>query len=259
MLAIRKRVLVTVKTYPNPSAKYKETVCTAGIDLESGRFIRLYPVRFRHLPYASQFRKWDILEFDAFHKASDARGDTWTPQGDFSVVGCIDTKPGTPPTWAKRNELILPLVSTIEELEGCARDRACSLGIVKVHAPATLRVVVAPGDWTDKQKLALAQESLLDEKCKPLERVPVKFMYSFRCHESCPGHTVQLFDWEAYAVYRRQAVKRGNATEAARDVEDHFNVRLGIETHDQHLFVGTHFEHQHQFSAIGVYYPPRLR
>ncbi|MDO9556153.1 MAG: hypothetical protein Q7J82_01015 [Coriobacteriia bacterium] len=256
MLAVRKRVLVTVKTYPNPSTKYKETVCTAGIDLDTGRFVRLYPVRFRHLSYASQFKKWDILEFDAFHKSSDVRGDTWTPQGDFVTMGHIDTGPGRPPNWAKRNAVILPLTSTIEDLEIRARDRSCSLGVVKVHAPARLRVVSSPGEWTQKQSLAIAQEGLFDEKCRPLERVPVKFMYEFRCHGSCKGHRVQLFDWEVYALYRRQLDKRGDAVAAAQDVEQHFNVQLGTETHDLHLFVGTHFEHQDQFSAIGVYYPP---
>ena len=43
---IRKRVFITVKTYPNPSASYVETVCTAGI-VENEGWIRLYPVPYR--------------------------------------------------------------------------------------------------------------------------------------------------------------------------------------------------------------------
>ena len=38
----RLKVLVTVKTYPIPSAKYDELSCTAGVT-EAGDFIRLYP------------------------------------------------------------------------------------------------------------------------------------------------------------------------------------------------------------------------
>jgi len=30
-----KQVLITVKAYPNPSVKYGETVCCAGIDIET--------------------------------------------------------------------------------------------------------------------------------------------------------------------------------------------------------------------------------
>ena len=37
------RFLVTAKTHPLPSTKYRETVCTAGIT-EAGEWVRLYPV-----------------------------------------------------------------------------------------------------------------------------------------------------------------------------------------------------------------------
>lgn len=45
----RTRVLVTVLTYPHPSAKYKELVCTAGVTA-AGEWIRLYPVDYRYRP-----------------------------------------------------------------------------------------------------------------------------------------------------------------------------------------------------------------
>ena len=41
----RLKVLITVKTYPIPSKKYDELVCTAGVT-ESGDFVRLYPINF---------------------------------------------------------------------------------------------------------------------------------------------------------------------------------------------------------------------
>jgi hypothetical protein len=48
------KVLITVKTYPLPSNKYQELVCTAGV-LEDGRWIRIYPIPFRSLPQNRQF------------------------------------------------------------------------------------------------------------------------------------------------------------------------------------------------------------
>jgi hypothetical protein len=33
---LEKRILVVVKTYPNPSSTYGETVCCAGVDLRTG-------------------------------------------------------------------------------------------------------------------------------------------------------------------------------------------------------------------------------
>ncbi len=52
------RVLITVKTYPIPSAKYDELSCTAGVT-EEGEFIRLYPINYRDLPWGQQFKKFD--------------------------------------------------------------------------------------------------------------------------------------------------------------------------------------------------------
>lgn len=51
-------VIVTVKTYPNPSETYGENVCVAGVRLDRGRpeWIRLYPAKFRNADFDSQFR-----------------------------------------------------------------------------------------------------------------------------------------------------------------------------------------------------------
>lgn len=259
MPVVRKRILITVKTYPNPSSTYDETVCTAGIDLDTGRFVRLYPVRFRHLSFSDQFKKWDILELDVKHKSADGRGDTWTPVEErYNVVGHIGTGKGKPPNWAERTEVVRPLKSTVEQLQLDAANGLCSLGLVKVHGPARLRAVPDVGDWDAAQLNILGQQNLFGPKLKPLERIPWKFMYDFRCHPECPGHKFQVFDWEAYALYRGQLSKKRDAAAAAADVEHQYNVCLGIDTHDVHLFVGTHYLRQTQFTAIGVFYPPRL-
>ena len=47
-------IVITVKTYPNPSAKYSETVCTAGVALDTYNFVCLYPVRKAAFHYESK-------------------------------------------------------------------------------------------------------------------------------------------------------------------------------------------------------------
>jgi hypothetical protein len=42
---LQREVLITVKAYPNPSKKYRETVCVAGITREEG-WVRLVPHNF---------------------------------------------------------------------------------------------------------------------------------------------------------------------------------------------------------------------
>ncbi|MDP6379991.1 MAG: hypothetical protein QF662_01490, partial [Phycisphaerae bacterium] len=55
-----KRILVTVKAYPNPSKKYRETTCTAGIVPGEG-WIRLHPIQFRLLPGSQQYKKYQWI------------------------------------------------------------------------------------------------------------------------------------------------------------------------------------------------------
>ncbi len=53
----RTRVLVTVMTYPHPSSKYGELVCTAGIT-EALEWVRLYPIDYRYRLREQQFHKY---------------------------------------------------------------------------------------------------------------------------------------------------------------------------------------------------------
>src|SRR5438128_11523216 len=73
------KVLITVKTYPIPSSRYDELVCTAGVT-EGGDFVRLYPVNFRDLPFSKQYRKYQWLEVDATkHTGRDSRKESYRP------------------------------------------------------------------------------------------------------------------------------------------------------------------------------------
>lgn len=54
---ITKNILILVKTYPSLSKKYKELVCTAGMD-EDGNWYRLYPIPFRMLTEDKRYEKY---------------------------------------------------------------------------------------------------------------------------------------------------------------------------------------------------------
>ncbi len=57
-----RRVLITVKAYPEISTKHGETVCVAGIDADAGSWVRLYPIPFRDLEAYRKFKKYSIIE-----------------------------------------------------------------------------------------------------------------------------------------------------------------------------------------------------
>ena len=46
---VETNVLITVMTYPHPSQRHQELVCTAGIT-EAGEWVRLYPIDYRYRP-----------------------------------------------------------------------------------------------------------------------------------------------------------------------------------------------------------------
>ncbi len=79
------RVLITVKTYPTLSRKYGETVCTAGVR-EDGTWMRIYPVPFRRLDEAEQYRKFDWIETDFVKSKSDPRPETYHPADIMKLV-----------------------------------------------------------------------------------------------------------------------------------------------------------------------------
>jgi hypothetical protein len=56
-LEVAMRVLVTVKAYPGLSTRRGETVCVAGVrvDTDAPEWVRLYPVAFRDLPKTERF------------------------------------------------------------------------------------------------------------------------------------------------------------------------------------------------------------
>ena len=92
----RLKVLITVKTYPIPSATYDELVCTAGVT-EAGDFIRLYPINFRDLPFSQQYKKYQWIEVEVEkHTRRDARKESYRPDCDsIQILGePIRSNPG---------------------------------------------------------------------------------------------------------------------------------------------------------------------
>ena len=125
------KVLITVKTYPIPSAKYDELVCTAGVT-DSGDFIRLYPVNFRDLPYSRQYKKYQWIEVEAEkHRGRDARKESYRPRDDtLRLLGeRIQTKRGD---WSARAKFVLAKrARSMEDLKEKQERDNTSLGIFR--------------------------------------------------------------------------------------------------------------------------------
>ncbi len=95
-------ILVTVRAYPEPSQKYRETSCVAGITRD-GLPRRLHPIPYRMLSQANQFRKYDIVELRV-KKSDDPRPESFRVDLDrpFPVRSHLDPTDG----WRERDRWV---------------------------------------------------------------------------------------------------------------------------------------------------------
>jgi len=99
------KVLIVVMTYPHPSGRYNELVCTGGIT-ESGEWVRLDPVDYRYRPSNQQFKKyqWITVQLGPRGQGNDNRKESRKPKLDsITLIGePLSTKNG----WRERREII---------------------------------------------------------------------------------------------------------------------------------------------------------
>jgi hypothetical protein len=79
------RALILVKTYPHPSTKYQEVVCTAGVT-DQNEWVRLYPIDYRALPPQQWFEKhqWIEVKLAPSGAANDKRKESRRPGCEIS-------------------------------------------------------------------------------------------------------------------------------------------------------------------------------
>jgi hypothetical protein len=253
------KVLITVKTFPIPSAKYDELVCTAGVT-EKGDFIRLYPINFRDLPFSQQYKKYQWIEVIAEkHKGRDVRKESYRPDCDsIQILGePIKSNPGN---WAERARYALAQKArSMEDL--CERQKAdrTSLGIFKPKKIQDLTITADDTDWKAGFKAALQQARLWETRTvsrEPPRKVPFKFRYQFECDDSrCKGHRMMIEDWEVGALFWRLVNQGLSQKDAADKVHEKFLGELCAADKDTHFFVGTILAHPKTWVVIGVFYP----
>jgi len=249
----KKRVLVTVKTYPTPASKGAEVSCTAGIT-DDRKWIRLFPIPFRFMGGDRQFSKYQWIEVAA-KKSADPRKESF--EVDIDTLKIVSDLLSTKYAWKARKEIILPLqVTSLCYLQRTRKQTGNTLGLFK---PKTIhKFVIEPDtpDWTPAEREKLLQFSLYDEHpLKPLEKIPYKFSYRFTCEEpDCNGHELVCVDWELGQAYRQWKQKYGDKWEWA--IISRFETDM-ILRYKTYFFVGTVHGHPSAWIIIGLFYPPR--
>jgi hypothetical protein len=256
MNATPTRVLITVMTYPHPSAGYQELVCTAGVT-EDGNWIRLYPVDYRYRPRRQQFRKYQWIDviFDAAGHGRDKRPESRRPQLDsIEIFGePLDTKNN----WAARRKIIDRMPhQTVNELKAKYDADRTSLGIVRPKKVLDLEVKRVDANWKPEWQNVFAQLKLFGPPQKPLRKLPYSFHYVFECEDSDKPHTAMCEDWELGTLFLKEADRLGSDEKAADSVKSKFLAELCRNDKDTRFFMGTRFPYN-TWLVLGVFWPPK--
>jgi len=249
------KALVVVKTYPNPSVKHDETVCTAAIS-ESGEWLRIYPVPYRYLPKQQQYKKWQWIEIGLALRGyqNDPRPESREP--DVRSIRLLGEPLSSAHGWQRRREIIDRMPHhTLRELERKWEENRTSLGIIRPREVLDLEISKGEDKWSPKHEANLA-EPLLFGKKKELKRIPYRFHYVFRCDDSAEPHRLMFEDWELGALFLRERKSKGEQ-EALRSVRDKFLGEICGPDRDIRFFVGSRHP-LNQWLVIGLFYPPKL-
>jgi hypothetical protein len=248
------RLVVTVKSYPQPSSRYHESVCVAGIrtDTSDPEWVRLYPVQFRDLPEEKQFPKWSEIELDVSDSSSDNRLESLRPiESSIEVVRKI----GTSANWAERMQLLEPLlVGSMCDVVRQQQATGASLAAFRPHSVSSVEVKAERSpDWSESDRNALAQCNLWAQDKRILEKIPLRWSYRYSCGPDCSGHRQKIIDWEIGEAWR-QWRRRYGPTKTADLVGEHW-MTLASAPKDPVFLVGNLRRWTNVFLVLGVCYP----
>ena len=232
--------MVLVKALPQPSEKYAETVCVAGLTRD-GQWRRLYPVRFRQLRDA--FSRWQWIEYRWQRPSGDRRSESRNIDGD-----------SIKPLWLLRKAEHTPFLAPhIRKSTDEAAKLKESLTIIR---PTDVKFL-----WRQKTDQELAEERTLyanaskqisfldgDKDLKSLEPCPYKFFFRYKSADGKP-HENFCHDWETSAAFHKLEKKYGvdgALTHLNREYNERYP-KAGMA-----FAMGTHSQRPEQWLLIGV-------
>ncbi len=251
-----KQILV-VKTYPNPSQSYGETVCCAGVDLETHRWVRLYPITFRRLA-DRRFAKFQEVTCAATRPRDDSRPESLrVDQDTIKLAG--QPMPAGARGWPRRMAALPTASRSLEEIRAAQRANRTSLGMFRPKEILGL-VKKKAVPWTTQKKVYLRQQHLnlgveMSRELRELEQIPWSFSYLFKCDDDrcTKPHTLQIIDWEIGESYRKWSKAYGTRWEEKLRAK----YERELPASDLHLVVGNLAKHPRTFVIIGLVRPPR--
>jgi hypothetical protein len=233
------QTIILVKAWPQPSQKYGETVCCAGVTPE-GEWRRLFPIRFRHLAGDAQFARWDVVEYRPEAPRDDTRRESRrVDEASLHVVRKM------PPR--AREGFFDPL---FRDSVADAAARGESLTLVR---PSTMRFRWKAKTEADveeerqRRTKTMLQGSLFDRELNAIDPCPYDLSLTFE--DGAGPHEMTCGDWETAAAFfnLRRAYGDEGALEHLRSTYEERYFNEGVA-----LALGTVKKRPQQWLLLGV-------
>jgi hypothetical protein len=238
------KVLITVKTYPTLSSfREEELVCTAGIT-EKGEWLRLYPIPFRKLNYASQYSKYEWIEIDIEKNTKDFRKESYkliSIDNPIKSLGTIDTANN----WNKRKDIVFRAqkYTNLKFLinEAYDENKHTSLALFKPTRIVDFIYTEDDPEWDKSTLECLSQGNLFENisHFRVVRKLPFKFSYVFEDDERQISR-LMIEDWEIGALYWKIYDKTQKAKEACIKVKNKYLDDF-VSSKELYFFLGTNF------------------
>lgn len=259
-------VLITVKTAPQPSRKYDDTVCVAGIALNPFRLVRLYPIAYRHLAQEKKFNKYAIISVKVQAPNNDLRIESL--RIDPESIKIL----GHPLPWDRRAEIVSDTKqTTMCQLLDQVKDNrdGPSLGIVHVREAMNISFKISEG-WTDKQLERLKQTEARKQQPKlwgstapdppKLIAPPLIARLEYKCdNPKCSGHHQGILDWELRALMLKETYANQDSEKLRAAIRNNFLTIPSSRDRDLWVYVGNQHDPMKRktFSVLGMFYPKK--
>ena len=250
------RVLITVMTYPHPSAKHQELVCTAGIT-DALEWVRLYPIDYRYRPRDQQFHKyqWVEVEVGPLGHGSDRRRESRRPNlASLRVQGPPLT---TDDGWQARRQIVDAMPHhTMAQLEALYDHDQTSLGILRPKRVLDVTIKPDTDAWKPEWQALFQQLTLFGPPQKSLTKLPFKWSYVFECEDNPKPYTRMIEDWELGVLFLKLRDEMDERAAAEKVREKYLN-QLCATDRDTRFFMGTVFPYN-TWIVLGVFWPPKV-
>lgn len=253
-----KEILLAVKTYPERSKKYGNTVCTAGILMDSNEWVRIYPINFDSYK-AKPLKKF--VQFKAHLKKNTKetlkRKESYNIRDSTIEVTKTDlVDPSIKGVWDKRRNILEKTLSdSIESLVASNKEKRTSLGIVKPKLNTLKFKLKKPIEKIEIDIAKDIQMNLFGEKLQKVDKIEKIFYYSFKCGgNDCSGHKMICTDWELLQSFRTWKEKYTDPEILEEKLRKKYE--NWMKKRDLHFILGTHNRFGTWF-IIGLFYPPK--